>query len=271
MRRLKGRTAVVTGAASGIGRSLIDRLASEDMNLVLADIDGDHLGDVVDQVRRRGNRAIGVRTDVGAPASLDELAEAAFEEFGLPHLVCANAGVNRFARFQELSLDDWQWIIGVNLMGVVHTVRSFLPLLLQGRNGCVAITASMASFMGGVDRSAYTAAKHAVLAVADTVADELAADGRTDIGVTTMFPGPVRTEIAFAGRHRPGRIEELTEDDRRFADFLASSGVEPAAAADQLVESVMAGKRYVFTHPDLARQAIERRYAAMLADLDAPV
>lgn len=261
----------MTGAASGIGRSLIDRLASEEMNLVLADIDGDRLSDVVDQVRGLGVRAIGVPTDVSAAASLDELAEAVLEEFGPPHLVCANAGVHRSAQFQELSVDDWQWIVGVNLMGVVHTIRTFLPLLLLGRDGGVAITASVASLMGDVGRSAYTATKHAVLAVADSVAAELASEGRTDIGVTTMFPGPVRTEIAFAGRHRAGRNEELTEGDRRLADFLATSGVEPAAAADLLVESVIVGKRYVFTHPDLARQAIEQRYASMLADLDAPL
>lgn len=271
MRRLTGRTAVVTGAASGIGRSLVDRLASEGMNLVLADIDGDRLSYAVEQLRRGGSRAIGVPTDVGVAACLDELAEAATAEFGLPHLVCANAGVNQFARFHELSIDDWQWIIGVNLMGVVHTVRSFLPLLMQGRDGCVAITASMASFMSGVDRSAYTAAKHAVLALADSVADELVADGRTDIGISTLFPGPVRTDIAFARRHRSGRFQLPTEDDRRFADFLAASGIEPAAAADLLIQAVMAGKRYVFTHPALARQALEQRYASMLADLGAPV
>jgi NAD(P)-dependent dehydrogenase (short-subunit alcohol dehydrogenase family) len=270
MRELRGRTAVVTGAASGIGRSLIDRLASEDMNLVLADIDGEHLQGVVDDVRRRGSRAVGVQCDVGMSASVDELAQAATAEFGLPQLVFANAGVNRFARVQELSVDDWQWIIGVNLMGVVHTVRSFLPLLLEGRDGALGVTASMASFMGGVDLSAYTAAKHAVLGFADSVASELAADGRTDIGVTTMFPGPVRTDIAFSGRHRPGRVEEPDEDDRRFADFLASAGVDPAATADLFVDSVTVGKRYVFTHPDLAREAIEQRTASMLTDLDAP-
>jgi NAD(P)-dependent dehydrogenase (short-subunit alcohol dehydrogenase family) len=240
------------------------------MNLVLADVDGERLDAVVDEVRRAGNRAIGLVTDVGVSASLDELAQAATSAFGLPHLIRANAGVNRFARFQDLSVDDWQWIIGVNLMGVVHTVQTFLPLLLEGRDGALAVTASMASFTSGVDRSAYTATKHAVLGVADGVADELAACRRTDIGVTTIFPGPVRTDIAFAGRHRPGRTLEPSVNDRRFADYLAAAGMEPVAVADLLVDSVMAGKRYAFTHPDLAREAIERRSASMLADLDAP-
>jgi short-subunit dehydrogenase len=266
-RELAGRTAVITGAASGIGLSLADRLSLEDMNLVLADVDTQRLQPVVDRLRAAGRRVIGVPTDVTEPADLDELAAVTVAEFGMPFVTCANAGVNRFASFQDLTLNDWQWIIGVNLMGVVHTVRSFLPLLLQGRGGGLAITASMASIVSGVNRSAYSATKHAVLAIADSLTDELAADQRSDIGVTLLCPGPVRTDIADCGRHRPGGAAP-TEQDERFARYLAESGLDADEVASLLIEGIKAGRRYVFTHPRLARDALGDRHAAFVAGLE---
>lgn len=267
LRELRGRTAVVTGAANGIGQSLADRLAREGMNLVLADVDAERLHVNVDRLRAAGGSAIGVRTDVTSEDDLDELAQATVAEFGPPHVVYANAGVNRFARFQDLSLDDWQWIVGVNLMGVVHTLRSFLPHLLRGHNGCFAITASVASLMCATNTSAYNATKHAVLAIADSLHAELAAEGRSDIGVVLLCPGPVRTDIAHAERHRSGPTPELSEADRHFERFLTTSGMDPAVAADLFVDAVKADQRFVFTHPDLTRRAVDQRAASMLAGL----
>jgi NAD(P)-dependent dehydrogenase (short-subunit alcohol dehydrogenase family) len=267
MRDLTGRTAVVTGAASGIGLCLVNRFIAEGMNLVLADVDFERLNANVERLRAAGSTAIGVPTDVTSAAAVDSLAAVTTAEFGLPHVVCANAGVNRFARFQDLSLDDWQWLVGVNLMGVVHTVRSFLPLLLQGHNGCLAITASMASLMCGTQTSAYNATKHGVLAIAESLRAELVADGRPDIGVTLLCPGPVRTDIAHSARHRPGPAVEQTEADQRFEQLLTTSGMDPWRAADLLVDAIKEDRRFVFTHPELARRAVEQRSASMLAEL----
>jgi NAD(P)-dependent dehydrogenase (short-subunit alcohol dehydrogenase family) len=267
MRQLAGRSAVVTGAANGIGLSLADQLAREGMNLVLADVDVARLEAVVDRLCAFGANVVGVQTDVAEPAQLDELAATTVAEFGPPHLVCANAGVNRFASFQELTLDDWDWIVGVNLMGVVHTVRSFLPCLLEGRDGCLAITGSMAALMCGVNRSAYNATKHAVWAIAESVAAELASLGRVDVGVSLLCPGPVRTDIANAGRHRSQSNAQPSDGDRDFAEYLVSSGVDPDEVAALLIDAVKNDRRYVFTHADLARTAVEQRNATVFADL----
>ncbi len=268
MRELAGRTAVVTGAASGIGLSLADRFAAEGMNLVVADIDSERLDVTVERLRGAGANAIGLPTDVSSAPALDALAAAATAEFGLPHVVCANAGVNRFAGFQDLSLDDWRWIVGVNLMGVVHTARSFLPLLRQGRNGCLAITGSMASLMCVTNAAAYNAAKHGVLAIAESLHAELVAEGRHDIGITLLCPGPVRTDIARSARHRMGPVVEQTAADQRFERLLTASGIEPRDAADLLADGIKEDRRFVFTHPELARHAVERRSASMLAGLN---
>jgi NAD(P)-dependent dehydrogenase (short-subunit alcohol dehydrogenase family) len=267
MRELAGRTAVVTGGASGIGLSLANRLAAEGMNLVVADIDSERLHTTVERLRAAGSKVIGTPTDVSSAPALDALATAVTAEFGLPDVVCANAGVNRFARFQDLSLDDWQWVIGVNLMGVVHTARSFLPLLLQGHNGCLAITASMASLMCPINAAAYNAAKHGALAIAESLYAELFAEGRSDIGVTLLCPGPVRTDIAHSTRHRSGAAVEQTEADRRFEQLLTTSGMDPWHAADLLVDAIKEDRRFVFTHPELARRAVEQRSASMLDGL----
>lgn len=256
MERLEGRVAVVTGAASGIGRGMADAMAAQRMRVVLADVERAALDGAVAEMRAAGAEVIGVECDVSKPDSVDALAEAALDAFGAVHVVCNNAGVGGAGAEPswKRSLDEWRWVLGVNLMGVVHGVRSFAPILIeQGDDGHIVNTASMAGLVpgGGI----YGVSKHGVVALSETLFGELAM-WAPKVGVSVLCPGWVNTRIIESERNRPEAPREdpgeLTPEMQMMRDIvtgLIQKGLDPREVGDVVVDAIRSRRFYVLTHP----------------------
>jgi NAD(P)-dependent dehydrogenase (short-subunit alcohol dehydrogenase family) len=247
MKVLRGRVAVVTGAASGIGLGIAKSLADEAVNVVLADIDGDRLAQEAEHLRSSGSHVEVVVTDVGDPLAVEALAERTISRFGAVHIICNNAGILRGGRVWEVSLNDWDAVLRVDLMGVIYGLRSFVPLLLaSGEEGHVVNVASMASVVPVPGISPYNVAKHGVLALSETLHAELVQTG-APIGVSVVMPGRVSSRIGLA----PGQgLSALAP---------AEPGViEPAEVGRQVVEAIRHERLYVFTHPERIDEARSR-------------
>ena len=210
MKDFRDRVAVVTGAASGIGRALADRFAAEGMKVVLADVEEKALRLAEAEFREKGVDVLGVQTDVSKPDEIEKLAQETLDAFGAVHIVCNNAGVaGAWGQAWANTLDDWNWIIGVNLWGVIHGVRTFLPIMLeQGDEGHIVNTASLAGLMPG--RGIYGVTKQAVVALSESIYNDLkVADAK--IGVSVLCPGWVNTNIIDAGRNRPAELARTVD------------------------------------------------------------
>lgn len=259
MQQLVGRVAVVTGAASGIGRALADRFTAEGMRVMLADVEAGPLAAAAEELRGDGHEVLDVVTDVSDWEAVERLADATYDAYGGAHVVCNNAGVGTGGPLWEVSVEDWRWVLGVNLFGVVHGIRAFVPrMVAAGEEGHVVNTASMAGLFSGPGMGAYNASKHAVVAISETLAADLDAVA-APIGVSVLCPGFVNTRIYESDRNRPaGRVER--PDGDRFAAFrrMLEGGMSPAAVAERVVEAVRAGRLYVLTHPDLVGVAEQR-------------
>ncbi len=204
MRNFQDKVAVVTGAASGIGYALAERFAQEGMRVVLADIEKDALAAAEARLSQHDKRVLAVVTDVSKAESVEALAQKTLDAFGAVHIVCNNAGVgNPAVPIWENTLADWQWVLGVNLWGVVHGIRTFVPILLrQGEPGHVVNTASMAGLTSTARLGIYCASKHAVVAISETLHAELAAINSA-VKVSVLCPSFVKTNIADSSRNRP--------------------------------------------------------------------
>jgi NAD(P)-dependent dehydrogenase (short-subunit alcohol dehydrogenase family) len=258
MKEFKDRVAVVTGGASGIGRAMADRFAAEGMKVVLADIEEEALQRAEGEMREKGVDVIGVRTDVSKPEDMEKLAARTLDAFGAVHVVCNNAGVaGAWGPTWANTLDDWNWIMGVNLWGVIHGVRTFVPIMLeQGDEGHVVNTASLAGLMPG--RGIYGVTKQAVVALSESLYSDLkVADAK--IGVSVLCPGWVDTNIIDAGRNRPAELSKTIESvpdaqrelmDTAVRNFL-KTGLQPADVAEQVLEAVRGDQLYIITHPDM--------------------
>jgi NAD(P)-dependent dehydrogenase (short-subunit alcohol dehydrogenase family) len=275
VRELTGKTAFVTGGASGIGLALGRAFAAAGMNVMLADIETDALAAAVGTLRDLGPGVRGVSCDVADPVSVERAAEAAFDAFGNVHVVCNNAGVGGGSGIDAISLENWRWVLDVNLMGVVHGIRTFLPhIRAHGEGGHIVNTASMAGMNSGLGFSPYSASKFAVVNMSEGLAMQLAPLG---IGVTVLCPGFVRTRISESARNRSERYgPALTPDPASPAGRLAAhlaergrSGLDPDAVAAQVLTAMREDALYVFTHhgPDW-RTELEERFAAILAAMD---
>ena len=275
MRGLAGKTAFVTGGASGIGLALGRAFAEAGMKVMLADIEAGALAAAVESLRDFGARVRGVSCDVADPASVDRAAEATFRAFGNVHLVCNNAGVAGGGGIDDISLDTWRWVLEVNLMGVVHGIRSFLPhIRAHGEGGHIVNTASMAGMNSGLGFSPYSASKFAVVNISEGLAMRLRPLG---IGVTVVCPGFVRTGIFDSGRNRqerygPARTPDPASRAGKLAANLAElgrSGLDPADVAAQVLTAIRADELYVFTHAGAEwRAELEERFGAILAAMD---
>jgi NAD(P)-dependent dehydrogenase (short-subunit alcohol dehydrogenase family) len=265
-----GRTAVVTGAGSGIGRALCLRFAAEGANVVLADVQPDALEESERLVRAAGAAGtLAQVTDVADWGSVEELARAAVSRFERVHIVCNNAGVGGGGLIGDQHLVDWRWVINVNLWGVIHGVQAFLPLLqAHGEDAHIVNTASVAGLVAGPGLGPYNASKFAVVAISETLHHELALAG-SKVGVTVLCPGTVRTNIASAQRNRPAELRRprpgagpAPRDDarRRNANVAAAvaSGMDPAEVADKVADAIKTGRFWLVTHPELLA-AIEHR------------
>jgi NAD(P)-dependent dehydrogenase (short-subunit alcohol dehydrogenase family) len=259
MKDLAGKVAVITGAGSGFGREFARIGARERMKLVLADVQQDALDESVEEARRSGAEALGVRTDVSSAADVERLAARTMERFGAAHLLFNNAGVAGGGGFVwEASLEDWQWIMGVNLMGVVHGIRSFVPLMLEQGGEChVVNTASAAGLVSAPLMAVYNVSKHGVVALSETLHHDLRAAGAR-IGVSVLCPAFVPTNISTSERNRPAGLSEGGRPTasqiaaRERSEKAVSSGRLSAAQVAQMTfDAVREDRFYVITHPKM--------------------
>jgi NAD(P)-dependent dehydrogenase (short-subunit alcohol dehydrogenase family) len=249
MQEFRGRVAVITGAASGIGFALAARAAEEGMDVVLADVETGALERAADALRERGARVVAHRVDVSNGAEVEELASRAYAELGAVHLLCNNAGVvSRQRPTWEYSLSDWQWLLGVNLWGVVHGIRSFVPRMLAGgEEGHVVNTASMAGLVtGGMGTAVYDASKHAVVSLSESLYRDLIVR-QTRMSASVLCPGAVRTNIFAAERNRPADLEPAAGRPPVSSTATAAPGSSfpPEEMARQVFDAVRANRFYV--------------------------
>ncbi|WP_313803657.1 SDR family NAD(P)-dependent oxidoreductase [Sphingobium sp.] len=274
MHDFKEKCAVITGAGSGIGAALVERAAREGMNLVLADIQIDQAKALAERIGF--DRAFAMHCDVSDGASVDALADAAFERFGAVDLLCNNAGIvpgGRHRRVWEYTPGDWNWSIGVNLYGVVNGLRSFVPKMIEaGRPAHIMNTASVAGFVSGSGSACYGAAKHAVVRVTEALYAGLREIG-APIGVTMLNPGLVRTGIYEAERLRPDRHADAndppveSEELEAMRDELYRNATTPEEAADLAFQGIIDNRFYVFTSSSFDA-AIEQRAQDILTRSD---
>jgi len=236
---LAGRTAVVTGGGSGIGRAIALELASAGMNVVIADIEPVPARDVATEVEALGRRALAVPTDVSDFAAVDALADAAYAEFGAVHVVCNNAGVLIFGDLQDLKIEDWNWLLGVNVFGVLNGIYAFLPrMLAAGEPGHIVNTASIAALSGD---GIYGVSKSAILNITETLRRDLE---DTPIGVTALCPGMLNTKIVAAQRNRPATMGDKAHEP--FGSEPVTFGLDPAHCGRRVREAILADELYAF-------------------------
>jgi NAD(P)-dependent dehydrogenase (short-subunit alcohol dehydrogenase family) len=273
MRELAGKTAFVTGGAGGIGFALGRAFAEAGMKVMLADIESEALAGAVKSLHNVGPEVRGVLCDVADAASVDRAANETIEAFGNVHVVCNNAGVAAAGGVDNISLDNWRWVIDVNLMGVVYGVRAFLAHIRgHGEGGHFVNTASMAGMNGGLGFSPYTASKFAVVGMSEGLAQQLKPHG---IGVSVLCPHFVRTRIDESGRNRQERYGKTQTPDpaspsgQMLALLTASiaAGLDSADVAAKVLAAIRDDELYVFTHPDM-RGHVDARFAAIQAAMD---
>ncbi len=265
MRDFAGKTAFITGGASGIGLAMARAFLEAGMNVMLADIEEPALQGALRGLSNYGPRVAGVVADVSERTTLEQAAAEAFARFGKVHVLCNNAGVSRAGPVEKIATSDWEWVIGVNLMGTVAGLQLFLPhIKAHGEGGHIVNTASIAGLAPGALSGPYAATKFGIVGLSEVLADELAG---SNIGVSVLCPSWVRTRMVDNGRNRPARFGgkfALADDPanaERNARFLAAveRGLEPDRVAAMVVQAMRENRLYVFTDP--ARQAdVEKRF-----------
>jgi NAD(P)-dependent dehydrogenase (short-subunit alcohol dehydrogenase family) len=276
MKVFKDRVAVVTGAASGIGRGLADRFAAEGMRVVLADVEQVALEHAERVMTDAGANVFAVRADVSDAAQVDALADSVMDRFGAVHVLCNNAGVGGGGLVWEQSLEDWQWVLGVNLWGVINGVRAFVPRMLKGgEEGHIVNTASMAGLLAGPGMGSYNVTKFGVVALSETLHHELAMASGGKIKVSVLCPGFVDTNIDEADRNRPlGRYERPPEGTpeaagREMFREILHSGQKPSEVAQKVFDAMVDERFYILTHPEF-KDAVTARADAIVKDASPP-
>lgn len=273
MQPLAGRTAVITGAGSGLGREFARLAAREGMQLVLADVQRDALDAVVAELRDGGAQVVGEVVDVADSAQVARLADRAFQAFGPVHLLMNNAGVGGGGYLWENTDQDWHWVLGVNLMGVAHGVRHFVPRMLEanrhGAPGHIVNTASMAGWLAAPLMGVYNVSKHAVVALSETLYHDLRL-ARSTIGVTCLCPAFVPTGIAESHRNRPAGLANPQPPSpsqqtaqAATAKAVASGRMTAEEVAALTFAAVREDRFYVFTHPQILPSVQARVDAAL--------
>jgi NAD(P)-dependent dehydrogenase (short-subunit alcohol dehydrogenase family) len=256
MKEFAGKVAVITGAASGIGRSIAERCVQEGMSVVLADIEKTALDETANALRAMGGSVLAVPTDVAKAEEMEALARKTLSQCRTVHLLVNNAGVAG-APVSTASLKDWQWTVGVNLWGVVHGIHYFLPTMLnQDSDSHIVNTASIAG-LTRTELGIYTVTKHAVVALSETLYSELA-QMQARVKVSVLCPGFVRTQIVESERNRPADLQDpdaaLTPEEEAVKAQIAAAvetGMPPEQVADRVFQAIENEQFYILTHPEL--------------------
>jgi len=257
MQVFQDKVAVVTGAASGIGRAIAERCVRAGVKIVLADIDEPNLAKAEAELKALGGTVLAIRTDVSKRSDVEALARQTGDAFGQVHLLFNNAGVAAGGAPWEATWNDWEWVIGVNLMGVIHGVKVFTPIMLAQNTEChIVNTSSMAGLIVGSGSAPYAVTKHAVVALSENLYLTLE-QRKSLVKVSVLCPGLVRTDIINAERHRPAELQNepaprTPEMEAGLAAFKAAldASMPPAQVADAVFDAIRNERFYVLSHPE---------------------
>ena len=267
---VKGKVAVVTGAASGMGLAMAQTFADSGMAVVLADIEEAALEAAVNELSAGGHKAIGVRTDVSKLSDVQALADATLKEFGAVHVLCNNAGVGVGAPVGYTSIADWKWTLDIDLWGPRYGVETFLPLIEEQGEGHINSTASMAGLYAGASLGAYNVAKHGVVALMASLERDLRWR-ESKVRASVLCPGPINTKIVDSERNRDpddAANHVDSEQGQKFWEFLTrtlANGMDPAEVGPMVLDAVINDKFWILTHPEMGEIAINQA-RAMLDD-----
>lgn len=269
MEKLDGRVAVVTGAASGIGRGVARRAVKEGMRIAIADVEATALDDVASELAGAGAEVLAVPTDVSQPDQVEALAARVYEQFGAAHLLHNNAGVFQGGIAWQRTLADWEWVMGVNFWGVLHGIRAFVPRMIEGgEEGHIVNTSSLAGVVTFGYSAPYVASKFAVLGMTECLAHDLKGQG-APIGVSVLTPGLVDTGIAYSTRNRPDEPpSEVQAPDHHFVeqalrDMTGNEGRHPDEVGDIVFDAVRENRFFINTMD--AVPMLRERFDAVLA------
>ena len=270
MESFAGRFAVVTGGGSGIGRALADAFARERAKVVVADIDAAAAESAATALRARGADALAVPTDVTDLDSVNALADRAYAAYGAVHVLCNNAGVAAWGGLESATHRDWQWVLGVNLWGVIHGIEAFVPRMVAGKQGGhIVNTASMAGLIASQGLGVYNTSKYAVVGLSETLVKDLRPYG---IGVSVLCPLGVATQIRRSERNRPSHLQNETEAARAQGIDLMGRTLPPDAVAEMVVNAIRANQLYVITHEE-SLEPLRKRFQRLeraVAELKRP-
>jgi len=271
MEDFKGKVAVVTGAASGIGRATATRFAEEGMKVVMADIEEAALEDAVKSLRNAGHEVLGVPTDVSKWEAIQALADRTMEEFGGVNILHNNAGVVVSGPIEELTLADWEWVLGVDLWSVIYGIKAFLPLIKQTGEGHIVNTASTAGLQSSANIGPYNVSKFGVVALTETLRLELKA-GDSKVSASVLCPGAINTQIVFSKRNRTeesaqGHISSAAEKafEKGAGALLADRGKDPSEVADMVCNAIVKDDFWILTHSEW-KDVLTKRVAALVGD-----
>ena len=270
MKEFRDKVAVVTGGASGIGLAMAERFAREGMKLVLADVEKGALEEVTARFQADGVEVLGVQTDVSDAEQMDALGAATLDAFGAAHVVCNNAGVALTGLTWQLTTADWQWVLGVNLWGVIHGIRVFTPGLVAQGEGHIVNTASMAGLVSVPGITPYCVSKHGVVTMSETLHGELAATG-SKVGVSVVCPAWVQTGIFQSDRNRPAvlanpeteRRAQRREEQRQLGAAILATGITASEVADKVFEAIVEERLHVLTH-EMTAPAVQARMTSII-------